>query len=198
MQDDLLLYYERELTYLRKLGAEFAQRYPKVASRLQLEANKTEDPHVERLLEGFAFLAARVHRRLDDDFPEISEGLLEMLHPQLVRPVPSMCIIDMPLGPAQGRLPGGYRVKRGSILQSRPVQGVPCSFRTAYDTTLWPLSITSAEWMTPDRAVPNVRVRDAVGAIRLDVRAFDGMKLCDLKIDALRAAVRCASSWCPC
>ena len=89
-QDDLLLYYERELTYLRKLGAEFASQYPKVASRLQLEAGKCEDPHVERLLEGFAFLAARVHRRLDDDFPEISEALLEMLHPQLVRPVPAM------------------------------------------------------------------------------------------------------------
>ncbi len=186
MQDDLLLYYERELTYLRKLGAEFAQRYPKVASRLQLESNKTEDPHVERLLEGFAFLAARVHRRLDDDFPEISESLLEMLHPQLVRPIPAMCIIDMPLGSAQGRLPGGFRVKRGSLLHSRPVQGVPCSFRTAYDTTLWPITITAAEWMTPDRAVPNVRVRDAVGAIRLEVHAFEGMKLKDLKIDSLR------------
>ena len=186
MQDDLLLYYERELTYLRKLGAEFAQRYPKVASRLQLEANKTEDPHVERLLEGFAFLAARVHRRLDDDFPEISESLLEMLHPQLVRPIPSMCIIDMPLGAAQGRLPGGYRVKRGSQLQSRPVNGVPCSFRTSYDTILWPLTIASAEWMTPDRAIPGVRVRDAVGAIRLEVRAFEGLKLKDLSIDSLR------------
>ena len=69
MRDDLLLYYERELTYLRRLGAEFAARYPKVASRLQLEPTKCEDPHVERLLEGFAFLTARVHHRLDDDLP---------------------------------------------------------------------------------------------------------------------------------
>jgi type VI secretion system protein ImpG len=151
MQDDLLLYYERELTYLRKLGAEFAQRYPKVASRLQLEASKTEDPHVERLLEGFAFLTARVHRRLDDDFPEISEALLEMLHPQLVRPLPSMCIVDMPLDPAQGRLPDGFRVPRGSRLHSRAVQGVPCSFRTVYDTTLWPLTVTKAGWTSADR-----------------------------------------------
>ena len=186
MQDDLLLYYERELTYLRKLGAEFAQRYPKVASRLQLEASKTEDPHVERLLEGFAFLAARVHRRLDDDFPEISENLLEMLHPQLVRPIPSMCIVDMPLDAAQGRLVNGFRVRRGSMLHSRPVQGVPCRFRTSYDTTLWPLTIASAEWTTADRAVPGVRVRDAVGAIKLEVRCFEGMKLQDLKMDALR------------
>ncbi len=186
MQDDLLLYYERELTYLRKLGAEFAQKYPKVASRLQLEASKVEDPHVERLLEGFAFLAARVHRRLDDDFPEISETLLEMLHPQLIRPIPSMCIVDMPLDPAQGRLPEGFAVPRGSVLHSRPVNGVPCTFRTAYDTTLWPLTVTSAAWTSPDRAGAGAQGREAVGAIRLELRAFDGVRLQDLAIDALR------------
>ncbi len=185
MQDDLLLYYERELTYLRKLGAEFAQRYPKVASRLQLEASKTEDPHVERLLEGFAFLTARVHRRLDDDFPEISEALLELLHPQLVRPLPSMCIVDMPLDPAQGRLPDGFRVPRGSRLHSRAVQGVPCSFRTVYDTTLWPLTVTKAGWTSADR-VGGARARDAVGAIQLEIRAFDGVRLQDITMDALR------------
>lgn len=186
MQDDLLLYYENELTYLRKLGAEFAQRYPKVASRLQLETSKTEDPHVERLLEGFAFLAARVHRRLDDDFPEISEALLEMLHPQLVRPVPAMCIVDLPLDPAQGRLPEGHNIPRGSTLHSRPVHGVPCSFRTAYDTTLWPMTIDGARWTTPEGSGGGPRSRDAVGAIRIDIRAFDGVPLHTLTMKALR------------
>lgn len=186
MQDDLLLYYERELTYLRKLGAEFAQKYPKVAARLQLESAKTEDPHVERLLEGFAFLAARVHRRLDDDFPEISEALLGMLHPQLVRPVPAMCIVDMPLDPAQGRLPEGHHVPRGSALHSRPVNGVPCSFRTVYDSTLWPMTVTAAGWMAPDRSGVGALGRDAVGSIRLELRAFDGVPLNKLSIDALR------------
>lgn len=186
MQDDLLLYYERELTYLRKLGAEFAQRYPKVASRLQLEASKTEDPHVERLLEGFAFLTARVQRRLDDDFPEISESLLEMLHPQLVRPLPAMCIVDMPLDPAQGRSPEGFRVERGSTLLSRPVQGVPCSFRTVYDTVLWPLTVTAAEWTSTDRVSGGARGPEAVGAVRLELRAFEGVKLQSLTMDSLR------------
>ncbi len=186
MSDDLLLYYERELTYLRKLGADFAQRYPKVAARLQLEASKTEDPHVERLLEGFAFLAARVHRRLDDDFPEISQTLLEMLHPQLVRPLPSMCIVDMPLDPAQGGFQDGFQIPRGSMLNSRPVKGVPYSFRTVYDTTVWPLSVTSADWSTPDRVGAGTTGRDAVGAVRLEVRAFDGVKLKELSIRDLR------------
>ncbi len=69
MRDELLLYYERELTYLRQMAADFAGKYPKVASRLVLEPDKCEDPHVERLLEGFAFLAARVHLKVDDEFP---------------------------------------------------------------------------------------------------------------------------------
>src|SRR5579885_3071461 len=76
MRDDLLLYYERELTYLRQMGAQFAEKYPKIASRLVLEPTKCDDPHVERLLEAFAFLAARVHLKIDDDFPEITEALL--------------------------------------------------------------------------------------------------------------------------
>ena len=67
MRDDLLLYYERELTYLREMGAQFAEKYPKIAARLMIEESKeSEDPHVERLLEAFAFLAARVHLKLDD------------------------------------------------------------------------------------------------------------------------------------
>lgn len=184
--NDLLLYYERELTYLRKLGAEFARQYPKVAARLQLEAGRCEDPHVERLLEGFAFLTARIHRRLDEDFPEVSQALLEMLHPQLIRPLPSMSIVEMQLDPAQGRLPGGFHVKRGSALHTRPVNGMPCVFSTSYDTTLWPLTVQAAEWTSPDRAGGGARARDAVAAVRLDLRAFDGVKLADLTLDALR------------
>ena len=187
MQDDLLLYYERELTYLRRLGAEFAARYPKVAARLQLEPTKCEDPHVERLLEGFAFLAARVHRRLDDDLPEISEALLDVLHPQHVRPVPSLSLVELELNPELGKLPGGFHVRRGSELRSRPVQGMPCRFRTCYDVTLWPATVAAAEWTGTDRAGPGARIGDAVGAVRLELRAFEGMRLGQLVgLDTLR------------
>jgi type VI secretion system protein ImpG len=177
MRDDLLLYYERELTYLRRLGAEFATRYPKVASRLQLEPTKCEDPHVERLLEGFAFLAARVHHRLDDDLPEVSEAMLDVLHPQYVRPLPSFSLVEIELDPELGKLPGGVHVPRGSELRSRPVQGMPCRFRTCYDTTLWPMRVASAEWTAADRVGPGARVGEAVGAIRIELRSFDGMRL---------------------
>ena len=77
MRGELLTYYERELSFLRQMGAEFAQQYPKVASRLALEPDKCEDPHVERMLEGFALLAGRIHLKIDDDFPEITQALLE-------------------------------------------------------------------------------------------------------------------------
>ena len=102
MRDDLLLYYERELDYLRKMSAQL-QKDPKVAARLVLEPTKCEDPHVERLLEAFAFLAARVHLKIDDDFPEITESLLTVVYPQLIRPIPSMSIVEFEPDPEKGR-----------------------------------------------------------------------------------------------
>ncbi len=185
MQDDLLQYYERELAYLRRLGAQFAERYPKVASRLQLEPAKCEDPHVERLLEGFAFLAARVHHRIDDDIPELSEAFLEVLYPQHVRPVPALSIAELQLDPLQGAIPNGFFVARGSELRTPPVQGVPCLFRTAYDTTLWPVNITGVRWTATDGAT-GPRHGDAVGAVRVDLRAFDGLRLEECVLDRVR------------
>ena len=183
MQDDLLLYYERELTYLRRMGAEFATRYPKVACRLQLEPGKCEDPHVERLLEGFAFLSARVQLRIDEDLPEISEALLDILHPQHVRPVPSMSLVELELDPELGKLPAGLPVPRGSEVRSRAVQGMPCRFRTCYDTTLWPVRLTAAEWTGVDR-LAGVRLGEAVGAVRLELQGYAGLRLDELTVRA--------------
>ena len=102
------------------MGGEFAQKYPKVAGRLLLEPGKCEDPHVERLLEGFAFLAARIHLKLDDEFPEIIEALLSILYPQYLSPVPSMSVVQFHLDPEQGALTTGLRVARHTPLFSRP------------------------------------------------------------------------------
>ena len=126
MRDDLLLYYERELAYVRQLGQEFAQKYPKIAARLILEPDKCDDPHVERLLEAFSFLAARVHLKIDDDFPEITEALLSVIYPHYIRPIPSMSIVEFFLDPEQGKLTSGFRIDSGSLLYSKPVAGVPC------------------------------------------------------------------------
>jgi type VI secretion system protein ImpG len=188
MQDDLLLYYERELAFLRRMGAQFAERYPKVASRLQLEPSKCEDPHVERLLEGFALLAARVHHRIDDDIPELSEAFLEVLYPQHVRPVPALSIAELQLDPQQGAIPGGFAVARGSELRTPPVQGVPCRFRTAYDTTLWPINIATVRWTATD-GIAGPRSGDAVGAVRMNLTAFEGLRLEECGLDRVRLHV---------
>lgn len=186
MRDELLEYYERELTYIRQLGAEFSEKYPKVASRLLLEPNRCEDPHVERLIESFAFLAARVHLKIDDEFPEITEALLSVLYPHYIRPIPSCTIAQFHLDPEQGKLTTGLPIPGGSMLYSQPVDGYPCKFKTCFDTTLWPLKITAAQWVTPDRLRPAVKSQDAVAALRLEVECFPDVSFDKLELSSLR------------
>src|SRR3954470_4740317 len=98
------------------MGSEWAEKYPKLAGRLLLETDRCEDPHVERLLESFALLAARIHLKLDDEFPEITEALLSIVYPQLVRPIPSMSVVEFQLDPEKGKLTSGMRIERDSSL----------------------------------------------------------------------------------
>lgn len=195
MSRTLFEYYERELEYLRRAGTEFAEKYPNVASRLHLEPTKCDDPHVERLLEGFAFLAARVHLKLDDDFPEISESILHVLAPHYVRPIPSMTIAEFELDPEQGKQTSGHRIPRGTILLTKPSKGPTCRFRTCYDLTLWPLEIRAAQWMSVDRLKPPVRpVSGESGAFRLEFHTLPDVPLETVAIDRLRIHVSGAAS----
>jgi type VI secretion system protein ImpG len=186
MRDELLHYYERELTYLRRLGAEFGRRYPKVASALQLEPTRSDDPHVERLLEGFAFLTARVHLKLDDEFPRITEALLDVVYPEATRPVPALSLVQFELDPDQGKLTGGYRIPPETMLHSRPTNGVTCRFRTCYDTTLWPLEVSAAAWEAPHQLDPPIRGTDAVAALRLVLKCPPELGFGKLELDTLR------------
>ncbi|MGA3127062.1 MAG: type VI secretion system baseplate subunit TssF [Candidatus Korobacteraceae bacterium] len=186
MREELLAYYERELTYLRQMGAEFAQKYPKIASRLMLEADRCADPHVERLLEAFAFLAARVHLKIDDDFPEITNALFGILYPHYIRPIPSMSVVQLHLDPEQGKLTTGLVIPREAMLHSREVEGVPCKFRTCYETTLWPVNVAAAQWLTPDRLTPPVRAAETVGAIRLVLKCLPDVSFDKLEMRSLR------------
>ena len=149
MHDELLHYYERELAFLRQMGADFAAKYPKVASRLMMEPDKCEDPHVERLLEAFAFLAARVHLKIDDDFPEISESLLDIVYPHYLRPIPSMSVVHFAVTAQKGKMTAAARVPKGSTLLSKPVGGVPCKFTTCYETDVLPMEVTAANGGRP-------------------------------------------------
>jgi type VI secretion system protein ImpG len=186
MRDDLLYYYERELAFIRRTGAEFAKRYPKVASRLELETTKCDDPHVERLLEGFSFLAARVQLRIDDDFSEFGEALLGMTYPHYTRPTPSMSIVEFGLDPEQGKLSTGLKVPRGSTLLARPSGGTRCQFMTCYDTTLWPVTVAAARWVAPHELQPPVRATDAVAALRIELNCLPDITFGEIQLDRFR------------
>ena len=184
MRNELRDYYESELTFLRQVGAEFADKYPKIASRLQLESDRCEDPHVERMLEAFALLAARVHLRIDDDFPQITEALLNILYPHYLRPVPSMTVAQFHADPDSGKLTSALKIPRGTVLYSRPVEGVPCKFRTSYDATLWPFKISQAQWMTPDRVRPALRASEAA-VLRVELECFPDVSFEKLELETL-------------
>lgn len=142
--EELLRYYQKELTYLRRMGGEFAALHPRVAARLELGRDECADPQVERLIESFAFLTARLQRDLDAEFPEITTALLGVLYPQFTAPVPPMAVARFDVDPDQGKLTTGFRVERHTQLTAFTRQGHPCRFRTCYPVTLWPLRVTYA------------------------------------------------------
>jgi len=184
LRNELRDYYESELTFLRQIGAEFADKYPKIASRLVLEPDRCEDPHAERMLEAFALLAARVHLRIDDDFPQITEALLNILYPHYLRPLPSMTIAQFHSDPESGKLTSPLRIPKGTVLYSRPVDGVPCKFRTSYDCTIWPLKVSQAQWMTPDRVRPALRSSEAA-VLRVELECFPDVSFEKLDLETL-------------
>ncbi|WP_410497870.1 type VI secretion system baseplate subunit TssF [Chitinibacter sp. S2-10] len=186
MQNELLPYYNRELASLRQLGREFASQFPKVAGRLLLEEGVSEDPHVERLIESFAFLTARIHHKLDDEFPEITDALLGVLYPHYLRPIPSMSIVQLTVDPQQMNLSGKLEIPRHTQLLSRRVNDMPCRFRTAYPVVLWPIQVVDACFEPIHRAAFSSRDEDVAGIIRIRLQAHPGQSLTEMGIDRLR------------
>jgi len=182
MRDELLGYYERELVFLRRMGAEFARRYPKIAARLELDEEKIEDPHVERMIEAFAYLTGRVGLKLDDELPEITEAFFNVLYPHYLAPIPSMAIAQFSYGSPNDKLTAVQRMEKGSRLNSRPIEGSPCRFRTAYDVDLMPMEIESA-WL--ESAAPtDGRGKFADSHIKIEMRCFGNANLHEMKLGA--------------
>src|SRR4051794_2757304 len=182
MRDDLHLYYEKELDFLRQMGVAFKQQYPLEAKRLALEPNKCEDPHVERLIECFAFLAARVHMRLDDDFPEITEALIQVLYPHYLQPIPSMSIVQMEVDPDQVKPDAGLTIERNAVLDSPVVDAVRCRFRTSYDVTFWPVEVADARWTGAYVDAFRRHASTATAAVVLTLRCFGDLTFSKLAL----------------
>lgn len=170
MVDDLLPYYHRELSYVRRLAAEFAETHPKIAGRLRLSQDAIEDPHVDRLIQAFAYLTARVRRKLDDDFPELTEALLNVLYPHYLSPIPSMAIAQLA---CPGDLAGAHLVPAGTQIETEALAGESCQFRTCYPATLWPITVEAASLRgRPIVAPANPRAAGAVAVLRLTLRCL--------------------------
>lgn len=195
-RDDLLDYYQRELVYLRHEGSAFADRYPRVAARLDLSGSESPDPHVERLLESFAFLTARIQRTLDAEFPQIPAALLGVLYPHLVAPVPSMAITQFEVDPDQARSAAGFTLAGGTALyahsfaldtpRDKPDASVTCRFRTAYPVTLWPIEVVEAV-IQPSAMFDFLDHRNDVGAVlRLRLRGLGKLGFADMAPGSLR------------
>jgi type VI secretion system protein ImpG len=186
MSNDLLMYYERELVFMRQMAAEFAQRYPDRAGALKLSGTGSEDPHVERLIEAFALIAGRIHHKIDDEFPEITEAVLDILYPHYLRPIPSMSIAQFELEPEQSKVAAGHLVLKDTKLYSRPVNGAVCHFKTCYPVRLWPLEVVNAAFLRTSNIRGGLAGAEAPFAIRIELRCTGGLKLSQLPVSELR------------
>ena len=195
MDPRLLEYYNRELQFVREMGAEFARAYPRIASRLGMEGIECADPYVERLLEGFAFLTARVQLKLDARHPDFTQHLMEMVYPHFLCPTPSCAIVELTPDMKEGGVLGGHLVKRDTSLRAPLMKGerTSCEFRTAHDVTLWPLTVVEAKYLSGSGALSTqgiVTDGRARTAIRLRLKAAAGVNIKTLPLNSLAFFVK--------
>jgi type VI secretion system protein ImpG len=186
MSEELYPYYERELLFIRQFSQEFAKLYPAAAGRLLLEPNRSVDPHVERLIEAFSLIAGRIHHKLDDEFPELTQGLLGVLYPHYLAPIPSTAIVQFELDPTRAKLPNGFAIDRHSRLHSPPIHDTACRFRTVYPVTLWPIALTGAGHYPPPFPAELNPPPKADAMLVLQMECQGGLTFADLSLDRLR------------
>ena len=206
MDPRLLRLYSDELTHLREVGAEFAREFPKIAARLSMEGVEVSDPYVERLLEGFAFLAARVQLKMEAEQPRLIAQLLEAIYPNFLAPLPSMLMARLSVDLTDPNLAHGHTVPRGSALRSTVPrgQGTLCEFRSAHAVTLWPIELTRVRYFSHAGDLPLARssrlarasaasaasgphgARDIQSGLRISLRTGAGLAFNQLGLERLR------------
>lgn len=179
MEPLLLDYYNKELTYMREMAAEFSRQHPKIAKRLGMQGIDIADPYVERMIEAFCFLTARTQLKIDAEFPRFTQRLLEVVYPNYVTPTPSMAVAQLRPSLTEGDFINGFHVPRHSTFRAGiPVgENTVCEFRNSQDVTLWPVQIVEARLTgtPPDMPMLNRYLpahTHAAGALRLTLRTF--------------------------
>ncbi|MBX9735625.1 MAG: type VI secretion system baseplate subunit TssF [Phycisphaerales bacterium] len=197
MHRQFLGHYEQELDHLNGMAAEFARQFPKIAGRLALDtkdgAVTCKDPYVERLLEGFAFMAARVQLKLDAEFPRFTQNLLNIIYPQYLCPTPSMAMAQFVPLENDASTAQGIVLPRKTNLRGRAGDGsLACDFRTSHEVTLWPLKIVDAQYYTRDLGVLELPegLRNVRAAIRIRIAATAGLLWKQIPLDELPLFIR--------
>ena len=195
MDPRLVTYYNRELQYIREMGGEFAREFPKIAGRLGLDGFECADPYVERLLEGFSFLAARIQLKIDAEFPRFTQHLLESVYPDYLAPLPSMTVVQLQPDLSEGSLAAGFNVPRDTRLRANlgPDDQTACEYRTAHDLSLWPLKISEAEYLGTRGALAGYNVADnrkASAGLRLRLETTAGLTMEEIDLDSLNIFLR--------
>ena len=199
MDPRLLDYYNRELVHLAELCGEFAREYPKIAGRLGLEGFVKEfqcpDPYVERLLEGFAYMAARVQLKVDAEFPRFTQHLLDMVYPDFLAPLPSFAMVQFEPDLNQSALNDGVVLPRGTVLRSLLGKGdqTPCEYRTGHDVALWPVELADCRYLASTAAVAALGIPEVArikSGCRLRLRTTAGVPFDKLALDRLTLHLR--------
>lgn len=198
MDPRLLKYYNRELQHVREVGAEFASEFPKIAARLGLDTFECSDPYVERLFEGFAFMAARVQLKIDAEFPNFSQHLLEIVYPHYLASTPSMAVVEFKPDLSEEGLVGGFSIPRDTALRSQIAKGeqTACEYRTAHALQLWPLEIAKFEYLSTLAAVSSHGLADGKylnstkAAFRIVLRTTAGVTFSQLALNKLPLYLR--------
>jgi type VI secretion system protein ImpG len=190
MNPRLLELYTQELQHVRESAAEFASEYPKIAGRLTLSGLDCADPYVERLLEGFAYLTARVQLKLNAEYPTFTHSLLEIAYPHYLSPTPSMTVVQMHTDPDQGAPATGFTMPRDTTLRahSGAHSTTSCEYRTAHAITLWPLSVSQAHYFGNPQAVLGrlaASEPQAKAGLRITLRAGNALAFNSLSLTNL-------------
>lgn len=196
MNPEFVRYYQAELAHLRVMAKEFADEYPAMAGRLGIPAaDECADPFVERLLEGYAYLAARVHLKLDAEFPQFSEELLRAVYPDYLAPLPASAIVEFEPDGGESSLAKGIEVPRGSVvrLPAPPGRTAPCTFVTAHAVYLYPLRLVEVEYLPRAAALHARGTPPPLGTkagLRMRLAATGGLLISEISLSALTVHLR--------
>ncbi|MBL8676342.1 MAG: type VI secretion system baseplate subunit TssF, partial [Alphaproteobacteria bacterium] len=183
--EQMLDYYQQEMIYLRRMGKLFAERYPKIAQNLNISPAGSTDPHVQRLLESFAFLTGRLQKEVDNRYVQFTNNLLGILYPQFVTPFPSATVAGFRLSPHLGKATAGYKVPRGTVLFKEAQEKKICRFQTSYPVELWPIEVSRADILNIDQSPFDPVQLQTQWILRIRVERYDG-NMSELSPESLR------------